>query len=256
MSDHGIKADINCDMGESFGIYRFGDDQAILDHVTSANIACGFHAGDPAIMKWTVRHCLERGVRIGAHPGLPDKQGFGRRYMAITREEAYDWTVYQIGALQAIVTSEGGQLQHVKPHGALYHMAGAERDIAEGIVQAVNRVDAGLIIFAPPNSELLRAAERYGLQTAAEAFADRRYVADGTLVARSHPQAVIESADEAAKQAVGIMVERYVAVIDGTQIQLAADTICLHGDHPSAPEVARAVRQHLEAAGVHVRAFK
>lgn len=248
--------DLNCDLGESFGIYRIGEHEAILSNVTSANIACGFHAGDPHVMKHTVVQCLERGIRIGAHPGLPDLQGFGRRYMQFSREEAYDWTVYQIGALHAFVASEGGVMQHVKPHGALYNIAAVRRDIAEGIAEAVSRVHAGLIIYGPPGSELLEAAQRCGLKTAAEAFADRRYAADGTLAPRSLPGAVLENDEEAAEQALTVVRKGTVNALDGTVIRMNADTICLHGDGEHAAQFAAAVRGKLEAAGVTVRAFR
>ncbi len=181
--------DLNGDMGESFGAYRIGHDEELAKVVTSANIACGFHAGDPAVMRRTVKLCLEHGVEVGAHPGLPDLMGFGRRAMQITPEEAYDLVLYQAGALQGFVRAEGGRMRHVKPHGALYNMAAVQRPLAESIAKAVYRLDPELILFGLAGSELIRAAESIGLRAASEAFADRTYRADGTLTPRTDPEA-------------------------------------------------------------------
>lgn len=236
------KIDINCDMGESFGNYRLDQETLILPYVTSANIACGFHAGDPGVMRESVRRCLEQGIRIGAHPGLPDLQGFGRRFMAISPREAYDLTVYQVGALAGFAVSEGGRLQHIKPHGALYHMANADAALAEAIVEAAYKIDPELILFAPPEGALLAAAGKIGLSCAREAFADRAYGADGKLLPRTAPNAVLEDEEAAADQAL--------------RLAEAADTLCVHGDHPHAAGMARAVRTRLEAAGFAVGAFR
>ncbi|TNJ64977.1 LamB/YcsF family protein [Paenibacillus hemerocallicola] len=231
------RIDLNCDIGEGFGVYRTGEDERLLDVVTSANIACGFHAGDPATMLRTVRLCAERGVAIGAHPGLPDMTGFGRREMAISPQEAYEMTVYQLGALYGFVRAEGAVMRHVKPHGALYNMAAADAGLAEAIAEAVRRVDAALVLVGLAGSELVRAGAAAGLATAAEAFADRRYRQDGTLVPRREPGAMIGDAAEAVGQ-----VLRLAAAGQ-------AQTVCVHGDGPHALEFASRVRQGLQQAG-------
>lgn len=229
--------DLNCDMGESFGVYRMGEDERLLDIVTSANIACGFHAGDAATMRRTVELCAKRGVAIGAHPGLADMAGFGRREMAITPQEAYDLTVYQIGALHGFVRAEGAVLRHVKPHGALYNMAAADAGLAEAIAEAVRRVDASLVLYGLAGSELVRAGARAGLATAEEAFADRRYRPDGSLVPRRESGATIADAAEAAAQVLRLAESG------------RARTVCVHGDGPHALSFAAAVRQRLLDAG-------
>lgn len=248
------RMDLNCDMGESFGAYRIGRDEDLLRFVSSCNIACGFHAGDPRTMRRTVRLALERGVAIGAHPGLPDLAGFGRREMRVSPDEAYEMTVYQLGALEAFVRSEGGRLRHVKAHGALYNMAAADAALAEAIAEAVRKVDPGLILFGLANSEWIRAGARAGLRTAGEAFADRAYRADGTLVPRSEPDALIREEEQAVAQALRIAETGVVVTGDGMEVALAADTICLHGDGEHALPFARRVREALEEAGVLVRA--
>lgn len=229
--------DLNGDVGESFGAYRIGADEALLGIVTSANIACGFHAGDPATMRRTVRLCAERGVAIGAHPGLPDLAGFGRREMAVSPQEAYEMTVYQIGALTGFVRAEGAALRHVKPHGALYNMAAADATLAKAIAEAVYRVDGSLMLVGLAGSELVRAGAAIGLRVAGEAFADRRYRPDGTLVPRREPDALIEDAEEAAAQVLRLAAEG------------RAQTVCVHGDGPHALALAARVRRGLEEAG-------
>jgi UPF0271 protein len=231
------RIDLNCDIGEGFGVYRTGEDERLLDIVTSANIACGFHAGDPATMRRTVGLCAERGVAIGAHPGLPDMAGFGRREMAISPQEAYDMTVYQVGALYGFVRAEGAIMRHVKPHGALYNMAAADAALAEAVAEAVRRVDAALVLVGLAGSELIRAGARAGLLTAEEAFADRRYRPDGTLVPRREPGALIADAAEAVPQVLRLAAEG------------RAQTVCVHGDGPHALEFAALVRRGLQDAG-------
>jgi UPF0271 protein len=231
------RIDLNCDLGESFGVYRTGQDEALLRIVTSANIACGFHAGDPATMRRTVRLCLERGVAVGAHPGLPDLAGFGRREMAVSPQEAYEMTLYQIGALYAFVRSEGGTLAHVKPHGALYNMAARDAALAQAIAEAVYRFDPELALYGLAGSELIRAAENIGLRAKREAFADRGYRPDGSLIPRGQPGAMIEDAKAAATQVLRLAEEG------------CADTVCVHGDGPHALEVAAQVRETLRQAG-------
>lgn len=245
--------DLNCDLGEGFGVYRAGRDEELLQWVSSANIACGFHAGDPMIMKRTVNMCLANGVAIGAHPGLPDLAGFGRREIPHSAEETYALTTYQIGALLAFVRAEGGKLHHVKPHGALYHMASRDRRLAEAIAEAVYRLEPEAVLYALPDSELLKAGERLGLRCAKEAFADRKYTAEGGLVPRSHPQAVLEDEDAVLDQAVRLAKGERIVSAAGTEVAVQADTLCLHGDHPDAPTHARRLRQRLEREGIAVR---
>jgi 5-oxoprolinase (ATP-hydrolysing) subunit A len=245
--------DLNCDMGESFGAWTMGDDDAVLAHVTSANIACGFHAGDPATMRRTVAAAVARGVAIGAHPSLPDLVGFGRREMRVSADDVYAMTLYQIGALDAIARAAGARVGHVKPHGALYNMAARDRAIADAIARAVRDVDASLMLVGLASSESTRAGEAAGLRVAHEAFADRRYEADGSLMARGKPGAVIEDVDAAVAQAVSIAT-RGEAIGASGAIPIRADTICVHGDRPNAATFARRLREALQAAGVTVAA--
>lgn len=249
----GFVVDLNCDMGESFGAYVMGNDEAILETITSANIACGFHAGDPATMRMTVRSALEKNVGIGVHPGFQDLVGFGRREMAISAEEAFDLVVYQIGALSGFVKAEGGRLQHVKPHGALYNMAAVNRTLSEAIAEAVYKVDPELILYGLSGSELVKAGEGIGLKVAHEVFADRTYQADGTLTSRRDPNALITDNDVAIKQIVRMVKEGKVRATNGSDIAIKADTICIHGDGKTAVEFARVIPGALESEGIMVR---
>ncbi|MFL5560471.1 MAG: 5-oxoprolinase subunit PxpA [Gemmatimonadaceae bacterium] len=246
--------DLNCDIGESFGAWTLGADDDVLAQVSSANIACGFHAGDAATMRRTVDRALARGVALGAHPGLPDLAGFGRRAMEISPDEAYEMVVYQVGALAAFAAARGARLAHVKPHGALYNMAATRPTLADAIARAVHDVDAGLMLFALAGSALVIAARSVGITPIEEVFADRRYAADGTLVPRTHPGAVITDAAAAVTQAVRMVREGRVTAIDGTDVRVHAGTICIHGDTPGAAEHARALRAALDAAGVTIAA--
>ncbi|MBL0387110.1 LamB/YcsF family protein [Tumebacillus sp. ITR2] len=250
------RVDLNCDLGESFGVYPLGNDEEILSVVTSANIACGYHAGDPATMRRTVHMALQRGVGIGAHPGLPDLAGFGRRKMDITPREAYDMTVYQIGALGGFVRACGASLQHVKPHGALYNMAAVNRKLAEAIAEAVYDLDGSMMLFGLAGSELVKAAERIGLQTAHEVFADRTYQANGTLTPRSHPHALLTDPEQSVEQVLRMVMESKVRALSGEDVTIQADTICLHGDGPHALDFARRIRDRLEAADILVEGFR
>lgn len=245
--------DINCDMGESFGAYRLGVDEEILVHVTSANIACGFHAGDPSVMRKTVQLALQHGVSIGAHPGLPDLMGFGRREMNLSPKEAYDLVVYQIGALYGFVKSEGAAMQHVKPHGALYNMAAKRPDLSEAIAEAVYKVDPELILFGLAGSELIKAGEKMGLRTAQEVFADRTYQTDGSLTSRRQPDALITDDHQAVNQVIRMVKEKKVLSQQGVDVPIQADTICIHGDGEHALVFARMIRQQLAASGITVR---
>ena len=246
--------DLNCDLGESFGAWRMGADAEVLPHVTSASIACGFHAGDPGTMRRTVALALEHGVAIGAHPGLPDLAGFGRRAMEVTPDEAYDMVAYQVGALAAFATAAGARLQHVKPHGALYNMAAARAELADAIARAVRAVDPALVLFGLSGSHLVRAAEAHGLAAAAEVFADRQYLADGALVPRARPDAMVHGEVDATMRAVRMARDGRVHAVDGTDVSVRADTICIHGDGPHAAAFARALRAALQREGVPVRA--
>jgi UPF0271 protein len=239
-------------MGESFGAWTMGNDAAILPFVTSANIACGFHAGDPAVMKQTVRLALRHNVAIGAHPGLPDLVGFGRRDLAISAEEAFDMTVYQLGALAAIAQAEGGELHHLKPHGALYNMAATNAALAEAIAEAVYKVHPELTLYGLAGSELTKAGEKIGLKTAHEVFADRTYQANGTLTPRRQPDALISSADTAIAQVLGMVQEGKVRSQQGNEVSIRADTVCIHGDGAHALEFAQRLNEALRQAGVGV----
>ena len=246
--------DLNCDMGESYGAYRIGNDEAILGYVTAANIACGFHAGDPAVMRKTVQLALQKGVAIGAHPGLPDLVGFGRREMAVSPEEAYEMTVYQIGALSAFVKAEGGVLHHVKPHGALYNMAAVNQPLAEAIAEAVFKVKPEAVLYGLSGSELIKAGEKLGLKTAHEVFADRTYQQDGTLTSRRQPDALISDQEEALGQVLRMVQEGKVMTLQGKDIAIQADTICIHGDGPHALAFAKLLHERLQQAGIKLKA--
>ncbi len=210
-----MTVDLNCDMGESFGPWPMGDDAALMQHITSANIACGFHAGDPLIMQRTVRLALQHGVAIGAHPGYPDLQGFGRRAMQLSPEEVYAAVLYQIGALQSIAQAEGGRLHHVKPHGALYNAAAKDRALADAIARAVHAVDNNLILYGLSGSALIDAGRAVGLRTCSEVFADRGYEPDGSLTPRNRPGALIDDPEKAAGQALEMVRGRRVRSASG-----------------------------------------
>lgn len=231
--------DLNCDMGESFGAYRLGNDSEVLRFVTSANIACGCHAGDHNTMRETVNAAKMRGVNIGAHPGFPDLQGFGRREMHLHPDEIYNLVLYQLGALSSFAKVAHTRLAHVKPHGALYNMAAADKGTADAIAAAVADFDRNLILFGLAGSLLISAANEKGIRAANEVFADRAYRPDGSLMPRSEPNSVIHDADAAISQALRMAKEGKVAAADGTEINVAADTICIHGDNPRALEFAR-----------------
>ncbi|MGG4446213.1 5-oxoprolinase subunit PxpA [Brevibacillus porteri] len=247
-------ADLNCDMGESFGAYQLGNDQEILPYITSANVACGFHAGDPGTMRKTVQMALEAGVAIGAHPGFADLVGFGRRNMEISPEEAYELVLYQIGALQAFVRAEGGVMHHVKPHGALYNMAATRPALAESIALAIYKVNPELVLYGLAGSELTRAGEKIGLATAHEVFADRTYQQDGTLTPRSQPNAMITDQQQSLQQVIRMVSKGLVLTQQGVDIPIQADTICIHGDGAHALEFAQSIREALVGAGMTIAA--
>lgn len=247
-----MRIDLNSDLGESFGPWPMGQDAALMDSITSANIACGFHAGDPGVMRATIALARDKGVAIGAHPGFPDLVGFGRREIKASPAEVEDFVLYQVSALAGMAGAQGVRLQHVKAHGALYNMACRDRALADAIARAVAAFDRTLILFGLPNSELLRAGEAAGLPVAAEVFADRAYNPDGSLTARTTPGSVIHDTLKVVERAVKMVKDRQVIAIDGSAIALRADTICLHGDTPGAADHATAVRAGLEKAGITV----
>jgi 5-oxoprolinase (ATP-hydrolysing) subunit A len=250
-----MRIDLNADVGESFGAYTLGHDADLIPLITSANIACGFHAGDPGVMRATVALARQHGVAVGAHPGFPDLVGFGRREISATSKEVEDAVVYQIGALAGIAATEGLPLQHVKPHGALYNMAARDAALADAIARATASVDRSLILLGLPGSQLVAAGRRAGLRTASEAFADRAYQADGALVPRSHAGAVIEDADTVVRRAIAMAREHAVIAADGTRVAIEADTICVHGDTPGAAALARRIREALADARIEVAAL-
>jgi 5-oxoprolinase (ATP-hydrolysing) subunit A len=247
--------DLNADMGEGFGPWRMGQDEALLDIVTSANVACGFHAGDPTIMRDLAARAKQRGVAIGAHPGFDDKLGFGRRAISMNARDLEYMAAYQIGALQALAAYADAPLRHVKPHGALYNMAANNADYARAIANAVKTVDARLILVGLPDSEMQKAAERAGLAYAREGFCDRVYSDDGSLSPRSEQGAVIDDPETAAFQALCIVRDNETVSGSGAKIKLEVDTLCVHGDEPGALAVAEAVRRALEEAGFELRAL-
>lgn len=250
-----LSIDLNCDMGESFGAWKMGHDEEVLPFITSANIACGFHGGDPAVMRETVQAAIGNGVALGAHPGLPDLVGFGRRKMDISPQDAYDMVVVQVGALAAVAASQGGRLNHVKAHGALYNMAVKNEELAKAIAQAVYDVDRSLVFFALASSALVAAAKRAGLQVAEEVFADRSYQSDGTLTSRLQPNAMIVDVDVSIRQVLRMIREEKIRTVQGSDIDVRPDTLCIHGDQPGAPAFAKAIHQALEAEGIAVRAI-
>jgi UPF0271 protein len=250
-----MRIDLNSDLGESFGAWQMGDDQALMHSVTSANVACGFHAGDPTVMRETVALARRHGVAIGAHPGFPDLVGFGRREMQASPQEVEDSVVYQVAALAGVAAAQGMRLQHVKPHGALYNQACRDRALADAIARAVALVDRSLILFGLPGSQLLHAGEAAGLRVAAEVFADRAYEPDGSLTSRRKPGAVIHDVDAVVARAIRMARDAEVEAVDGSVIQLRADTICVHGDTRGAAQLAKKIRTGLEQAQLSVIAL-
>jgi 5-oxoprolinase (ATP-hydrolysing) subunit A len=247
-----VQIDLNADVGESYGAWAMGQDEELVPLMTSVNIACGAHAGDPLVMARTVELAREHGVSVGAHPGYPDRDGFGRRDMTLAADELEASLLYQLGALSAFVRDAGVELRHVKPHGALYNRAARDPDVAAAVARAVRRFDASLVLIGLAGSRLLDAGRVEGLAVRGEAFADRAYEPDGTLRSRIHPDAVLPDPEAAAEQAVSIVVLGKVVAVDGSAVPVAADTLCIHGDTPGAPEYARRVRAELDAAGVTV----
>ena len=251
-----MKIDLNSDLGESFGPWPMGQDAALMDSISSANVACGFHAGDPGAMRATIALAREKSVAIGAHPGFQDLVGFGRREMKASAAEVEDLVLYQVSALAGMAAAQGVRLQHVKAHGALYNMACRDRALAEAIAKAVAAFDRSLILFGLPGSELLSAGKAAGLRVAAEVFADRAYDPDGSLTSRTKAGSVINDTQRVVDRAIKMVRDNKVLAVDGSTIALQADTICLHGDTPGAADHARAVRKGLQAAGIQVTSFQ
>lgn len=251
-----MRVDLNSDMGESFGPWTMGDDTAMLDIVTSANVACGFHGGDPDIMRATCETARARGVAIGAHPGFRDLQGFGRRQvLGLSAREIESLVAYQIGALQAMAATVGHKVSHVKVHGALSNMACVDAAMAQALARAIKAVDPGLIFVVIPLTQLERAGEAAGLPLAHEIYADRAYEDDGTLVSRKNPGAVLHDPEAVAERVLRMVQEQAIVSVTGKRLPLAVETVCIHGDSPGAIAMARAVRSALTGAGVTVAPF-
>lgn len=246
------RVDLNCDLGESFGNYTCGMDSSVIPHISSANVACGFHAGDPLVMAKTVKLAKQYNVAVGAHPGYPDLVGFGRRNMAVSAAELKAMMQYQIGALQAFCRSQGVKLQHVKPHGAMYNMAAKDRKLADAICDAILEIDDSLILLGLSGSEMLKAAKDKGLRYASEVFADRAYEDDGSLTPRALEGSVITDEDEAIKRVLQMVNDGTVVTRSGKIIPIEADSICLHGDGAKAVEFAKRIRQELTDSGVEI----
>ncbi|SES82730.1 UPF0271 protein [Natronincola peptidivorans] len=250
------QVDLNSDIGESFGDYKLGLDEEVIQHISSANIACGWHAGDPVVMEKTIEMAVKRGVAVGAHPGYLDLMGFGRREMVITGEEAKAYMKYQIGALWAFAKSKGAKIQHVKPHGALYNMAAKNEMLAKSIAEAVYEVDSDMILVGLANSQLTKAGKEIGLKVASEVFADRAYNPDGTLVSRKLEGAVIHDTDKAIARVVRMVKEGKVEAVNGEDIMIQADSICVHGDNPQAVAFVKTIKSTLENENVQVIAME
>ena len=249
-----MRIDLNADLGESFGRWLLGNDAEVMKSITSANVACGFHAGDPGVMRATVQMARDAGVAIGAHPGFPDLVGFGRRNMAASPREVEDLVLYQVGALAGIAAADGVRLQHVKAHGALYNMAVRDRSLADAIARAAASLDRALLLFALPGTELLKAGEAAGLRVVAEGFADRAYEHDGSLVSRTKPGSVIHDVDTVVDRAVRMARDGIVVTAEGQEIAMRVQTLCTHGDTPGSHHLTRTLREALERSGIMVRA--
>jgi UPF0271 protein len=244
--------DLNADMGESFGAWHMGDDAALMPFVSSANVACGFHAGDPATIAATVALAIGHGVAVGAHPGLPDLQGFGRRTMDVTEEQVYQMTLYQAGAVRAFAEAAGGRLHHLKAHGALYNMAARDPALSRGLVRAVKALGDDVRMYVLAGSTMEAVARDAGLAVRCEVFADRRYMPDGTLAPRGRADALITDEAEAVAQVLGMVGAGRLVAVDGTSVAVRADTVCIHGDKPTAVPFVRALRRALGQAGIAV----
>ncbi len=251
-----MRVDLNSDLGESFGRYKLGLDERVMEYISSANVATGWHAGDPVVMRKTVRLAKENDVAVGAHPGYPDLLGFGRRYMKLSPEEARNYILYQVGALHAFARAEGLELQHVKPHGALYNALVREEELARAVIEGIVDFDKNLIFVALSSSRPAEMAGEMGVKVAHEVFADRAYNPDGTLVSRSKPGAVIQDKNEIVERVVSMVKDGGVKAINGEWVELRADSICVHGDNPKAVEITAHIRRVLEEEGVKIVPMK
>ncbi|MGI8640158.1 MAG: LamB/YcsF family protein [Pyrinomonadaceae bacterium] len=248
--------DLNCDMGESFGAWTMGNDAALMDYVSSVNVACGFHAGDASVIRKTVETAIEKGVAIGAHPSFPDLQGFGRREMRISASEVFDIVLYQVAALKGICEAFGGKLHHVKPHGALYNQAAKDTNLAGAIAEAVKAIDEELIFYGLSGSCLISEAEKIGLRTASEVFADRTYQTDGSLTPRSEPNALISDTEKVVSQVLQMISGQVVTATGGEKVLLRAETVCIHGDGEHALEFAKTINANLREKGIKIESAK
>ncbi len=247
-----FRVDLNSDLGESFGRYTIGNDDKIIPLITSANVACGYHAADPVVMNKTIALAKEAGIRVGAHPGFPDLMGFGRRNMNVSKEEAKAYTMYQLGALDAFCRAHGVKMQHVKPHGAMYNMAAKDYELSVAICEAIKEFDDSLIVMALSGGELVRAAKDMGLRVALEVFADRAYEEDGSLVARTKEGAMITDEEEAIRRVIRMVKEQKVTAITGKDIDIKADSICVHGDGAKALAFVERIREAMQAEGIEI----
>lgn len=247
-----LTVDLNSDLGEGFGNYKIGLDEEVIKHVTSVNVACGWHAGDPLVMEKTIKTAKKNKVEVGAHPGFPDLMGFGRRNLLVSPSEMKAYIKYQLGALMAFAKGEGKKIQHVKPHGAMYNMAAKDSKLAIAIAEAIYEVDKDIILLGLANSELIKAGEKVGLKVANEVFADRAYNADGTLVSRAKEGAVIHDADIAISRVIRMIKEGKVTAITGEDIEINAQSICVHGDNPEAVEFVKRIKAKLQEEGIEV----
>ena len=249
-----MKVDLNCDMGESFGAWQMGSDVELMDYVSSVNIACGFHAGDASTIRKTVEAAIKKKVAVGAHPSFPDLQGFGRREMKMSAQEIFDAVLYQVSAVKGVCAALGVRLNHVKPHGALYNQAAKDAEIARSIAEAVRAIDENLIFYGLSGSFLISEAEKIGLKTASEVFADRTYRADGSLTPRSQPNALIHDAEKAAAQVLQMIQNQTVtAVANGETVSIKAETVCIHGDGANALEFAKTINARLAENGIAIK---
>ena len=246
------RIDLNCDMGESYGAWKMGADAEVMPHISSANIACGFHGGDPATIRKTVKLALDHGVAIGAHPSLPDLMGFGRRTMKISAQEMYDLVVYQAGAVEGFARAAGSKLHHIKCHGALYNMAANDESLSEAMVRAAK--DLGAMLYVLSKSRNYDIAKKAGVPVCAEVFADRGYTDEGALAPRDKPGGMVEEAGKAVKQALGMIEEGFVTSLSGKRVTVAADTLCIHGDQPGAAAFAKALRLAFKERNIDVAA--
>jgi 5-oxoprolinase (ATP-hydrolysing) subunit A len=248
------RIDLNCDMGESYGAWKMGADADVMPFITSANIACGFHGGDPATIRKTVRLAVDYGVAVGAHPSLPDIQGFGRRVMKISPQDMYDLVVYQAGAVEAFARAAGAKLHHVKCHGALYNMAAVDEGLSDAMARAIRDLGANVMVYALSNSTMMRVVKSHNLPVAGEVFADRGYSDDGTLAPRDKPGGMIEDKRKSVEQALAMVEQGYVTSLSGKRVAVSADTLCLHGDQPGAVAFAQEIRKAFSERGIELAA--